>query len=342
MRHAPLTALCALAAALTPLTAQAATPDTTRDTFDPRALQLLQKMCDAYAQTTTLDQRTVYYSALIPLNPPRGMKAPEPTSPADPDAPTPQDQKMDRSLHLMVMPPNRLRLELQEPDPKFEDRRRVSIWDCDGKTFWTYAPDTQYYTEEKAPAHPADFAKMRHMTTGSLEMMMLLGLNPFSDIRNQADGAQLGQPDIVRGARTDVVILSTIALSSVTQVRLYIDRDSSLLRRLVVETTPIKYNAPLEPGKVGDDLDALVTNRRGPVPTSDVDPNQPQFITRVTYDNLFGPADSVNLTDFTFKIPPNALLYAPFQMGKPIGPSLKEMLRGLKIARVHKLHVVKP
>src|SRR5579871_1550640 len=244
-----------------------------RPAFDPLALQLLQKMAETYAHLPRIDQRTVFYAASIPIKG-GGAKTAEATAsggtPAKSPAPIGADstssstsgaspasasnrdanaangsgdensdlpgEKLKRSLHLLALRPNQMHLELREYDPSLA-RDRISQWISDGKTFWTYTEENHQYTKEAAPPRLQDFLKLNHLDTGSLELLMMLGINPFADVRNEVESVGYQGDATVRGVATEVVTLRVVQATTTTEARLYIGKEDHLLHRLVTESS---------------------------------------------------------------------------------------------------------
>lgn len=307
--------------------------------FDARALQLLRQMADTYARLPALEQQTEFSSALIPLQP---IKAPaSPRAPASggesgaeagppPSGETPTlpgramtgEQKLKRRLHLMYASPNRLFVELQETNST-QEKPVVSQWISDGKQFWTYSQEKRQYTQEKAPAHIHDFQKLSHLNSGSLELLMLIGLNPFANLQEAVDSVRYAGTETVQGVPTEVVTLRTDSALESTEARLYIGREDSLLRRLVVETTPVNTPAGGTPGIVGDSLDELV--REAPPATDAPSPSTaPPMKTRVSYENILTTHPQFGALTFTFNIPKDTTLYVPYDPNShalTIGPT---------------------
>jgi hypothetical protein len=364
-----------------------------RTAFDPHALQLLQQMAATYARLPGLDQRTEFYSASVPVKQPAtavalaaepdrtdskslsqpagngvdtstgvraslrsGVSTPEgdadkgSTAPAD--AGDPPGEKLKRSLRLLAVQPNLLRLELREYDQDV-GHERLSEWVSDGKTFWTYTEENHHYTKETAPVRLHDFAKLNHLNTGSLELLMLLGVDPFAEVRDQVERVTyLGQAT-VRGVATEVVMLRAVQPMAITEARLYIGKENHLLYRLVAESTPVLK--VITPGKVGDELDALVDGR-GPTPPPTANTTAPQFATSETdvpdpepavpagpmkavmaYENIISPLARTNYTNFNFVIPDGALLFEPLRLQTGVYKQPKQNVMDLfRVAGVKK------
>lgn len=302
--------------------------DSASGRFDSHAMQLLEHMAEAYSHLPSLNQRTVFYSATIPLrlSPDRRTYLPAVTAtvPADPiDAAVSGvvDPKLHRDLFLKSQAPNRLRLEMREPDPDDSGSDRLSVWVSDGKTFWTYSQEKHIYTQEKAPSRMSGFQKMGHLNTGSLELMMMIGVNPFTGMQKQVDCIVYEGTHTVRGVATETVSLVSTTPGNVTRASFYIGCDDQLLHRLSVVTTPRVLTRPAAPGRVGDELDALMDSAAPPPSTSlqDAETRTNPILTRLTYDNLIAPSSQIDRTDFAFKIPLDASLYSPFDPKHLIG-----------------------
>lgn len=300
-------------------------PDATQEA---RALELLQKMAEAYKNLPLLDQRTEFFSALIPLVKPES--APEAASKTKPDEsgePMPEAnretrpddtvKKLEQWIRLQVARPNRLRLTRFEPEPG-KQTGFLSEWVSDGRNFWTYNQERNWFTSEKAPGRLSDFSRLASLNNGSLELLMLMGVNPFARIKGEAETLEVRPAETVRGVLTEVVLLKSANPYEETEVRFYIGKEDFLLRRMVVESTPIRQTTGSR--KVGDPLDELVEEqeRSNPAPQ---DPNAPEDLPaarpslpmkrRIGYDNILVPRPDFDELTFAFKIPMGALLREP-------------------------------
>lgn len=299
--------------------------------FDPHALELLQQMAVAYAHLNTLDQKTEFFAPAAPESADDMDDVPIPSATGTilPPKREPKpllDEKLPRELHLSVARPNRLHLTVTEPDDN-GGPSKVSEWISDGKRFWTYTSDTRGYTQEKAPGTLSAFARLPHMTSGSLELLMILGVNPFTGIEKQATTIACAGTATVRDTPTDVVLLTSIAGPSTTEVRLFLGTSDRLLRRVVVDTVqqPIQVS---QPGKAGDALDELVDGVPPP-PVPQV-PLQP-FKSHLAYENIIKFSEP-NPTDFFFQIPKDAMLHADFdsETGRINGLTQQEYIQQLR------------
>ncbi|HLK59997.1 MAG TPA: DUF2092 domain-containing protein [Chthonomonadaceae bacterium] len=313
-----------------PAAAQATTAHAAAPAYDPRALQELDRMVAAYSHLPTLEQTTEFRSALLPLTP-------DPAAASTESKPGSEKPKPQRILRLQFASPNRLRLEAEENDPK-TNRPAISEWVSDGKEFWTYSAESLTYTHEKAPRHIHDFQKLAGLNTGTPEMMMLIGLNPFANLRSEVDSAACEGTTLVAGVPTDVVVLKQATAQERTEARFYIGQEDSLLRRCVIETVPI-IAAPPVSNKVGDALDDLEA-QTAPVtpPTSDPLPMK----SRITYDNTINLHPAFDIFTFAFKIPEGASLFTPLdpRRGLVYPTENTSLIQKLKAnAKKHKQHV---
>lgn len=292
--------------------------------FDPRALQLIRQMADAYSQLTALDQTTEFLVLRTPLltqkDKDKAVLVPEEgTLPR-----TPVEKSLGRSVHLMLSAPNHLRIQtteggnINEPPQTFD-----SI--CDGKVFWTYDSVKKQFTRERAPKQLRDFQKI-NLTNTTLELMMVIGMNPFTDIENQFDGAKYEGMQYVRGVQTELVTLKSVSELHVQELRFYIGSQDLLLHRLVVESTPIvrPVTRPIR-----DPLDDLLTHSSKPIPPPPTAPSKeatptvaPGFedphpiappnapmIMRITVDNIITPNPQFADDAFQYEPPKDAHLY---------------------------------
>ena len=312
-------------------------------------------MAAAYSHLKALEQRTEFFATLVPFGtpdspfgiPPKPQEKPDETNAATDGRPDTteaapdtaggaakktdsQTRKMGRRLTLLYAAPNRLRLEMEDPTPGSEKPLRYE-WVSDGKRFWTTIPEKNWYTSEKAPKRFADFRSLSNLNTGSLELLMLLGVNPFSKIREQCDRLTWEEAAVVREIPVCVVALRSDSRFVETVAKLYIGQRDFLLRRVTVETTPVV--GPATPGRVGDALDDLAEDdpnsaanasalleagKAGegaepplldaPAPPPTAAGSRP-MMTRVTYENIITPNPSFPYDTFLFSIPANAWRY---------------------------------
>jgi hypothetical protein len=344
------------------LPAPAQTPAGQHSDYDPRALQLLNDMADAYAHLEALDQESVFSSSITPLPPPgvkpteaemAKLKAAEEDDSAGLDSqggavmPGTGKRPSERRLRLLIERPNRLLLESQQSNSATGKMQ----WVSDGKTFWTYNQSRNAYTRENAPAHLHDFLKLSNLNSGSLELLMVLGLNPFTDLQSKVDSFQYAGTAVVRGVPTEVVMLKMASKIEATESRFYIGKDDHLLYRMVTETAPVLTVLPS--GKVGDPLDELLDDNPPPSAPSASDPSKPSdpddpnadsgsvpmVKRRIAYDNLIATHPEFGPQTFAFQIPPSALLYQPIDLhgSRKMTPKeyLKEWIKKIKSQKQH-------
>ena len=296
-------------------------------------------MTAAYSRLKVLDQRTEFSAERIPFDlpdspfgiPKKPTEKPDgkaradagPTGAARPND-SGKEETTGRRLRLRYAFPNFLRLEMQEAGAGSAKPTRY-LWDSDGKLFWTLIPDKNWYTREKAPAHLADFRKLERLDANSLEMLMLLGLNPFANIREQCDRLTWEGAATAKDGEVDVVALRSDNRTADTVAKLYIGHTDLLLRRVVIETTPAV--GPTTPGKIGDAMDDLAPDdpNAAPVQPPDDPAEAPAILdappppaptagarpmkTRVTYENTLTPNPTFDYMTFQFVIPENAFRF---------------------------------
>ena len=323
--------------------------------MDAVALQLLQKMADAYAHLSELDQETEYFSALLPLAPDNPTPSPIPKD-TPKEAPPPADastlkpvetKRLSRKLHLIFQQPNHLMLEIQESAPTFPNQP-FSRWVSDGKTFWTYLPEKNYYTREKAPGKITDFPKLNHLNSGCLELLMVMGVNPFANVKEAAESVRYEGRERVKDVETEVVLMRSLEPGTVMEARFYIGKEDFLLRRVVTEKIPLPVQASavqLKSGQIGDSLDELYADA-GPAPAPvnpTPDPNSPDgqsegpsasgmtstVRSRFTYHNIM-TTPSFNKLTFQFTIPPGALLYGSTEFKPKRNQQVDEIVKQMK------------
>jgi|GEM_PF-3051029 len=331
---------------------------------EARAMQLLQQMVAAYSRLSSLEQRTEFYSSFAPLTPSKADKAaPTPaegeqgTTLDPPNADPDHEKKLDLSLHLAFLKPNHLLLETQDVDAS--NKPLSSRWVSDGKTFWSYLSDQNMFTQERAPGNIRDFAHLKHLNSGCLEMLMLMGINPFPELKEDVDSIQYEGSEIVRGVETDVVAIRATQPTEHIELRLYIGKADALLRRLAIERTPILKNASGTGVKVGDALDQLAEDLQAPQPAQPTDPlpgdpvqsdmpkpDNPTPLpatpvgpvkTRLVYDNTLRTDALFAPQLFVFTPPPTAKLYQPVGATPQMDPRSRSLLSMIKKVKTHKV-----
>mgnify|MGYP000532150774 CR=1 FL=1 len=267
--------------------------------FDARALEWLGRTVAAYAQVKTLEQKTEFISEIIPLDPPKPGE----------NTVGRQEETLKQSLRLLAARPNRLRLETTEPDAFGRMQTAQTI--CDGKYFWTFHPEKNWYTKDKAPRGFADFAKLKTMSSGSLEMMMLMEINPFIEIKKTATAIRDEGDETLRNGEVHWVSIVMDAPTEQTVLRLAIGKGDGLLRRVVHERTPTTSGRTSQP--IDDGLEALKNARRVTLPEEVNQPPQEtaplRMKSRLTYNNFFSTTPTFAFDAFAFAIPPTAFRY---------------------------------
>lgn len=267
--------------------------------FDARALEWLNRTVAAYAQVKTLEQKTQFTSEMIPLDPPKPGE----------NALGRQEQELKQSLRLLAARPNKLRLETTEPDDFGRLQTAQTI--CDGKYLWTFLPEKNWYTKDKAPRGFADFVKLKAMSSGSLEMMMLMEINPFVEIKKTATAIRDEGDETLRSTEVHWVRIVMETTSEQTILRLAVGKIDGLLRRVVHERIPIVSGGTTPP--IDDGLEALKNARRVTLPEevnqSPQETAPPRMKSRLTYDNFLSTTPTFSFDAFAFTVPATAFLY---------------------------------
>lgn len=294
--------------------------------FDPKALQLLEETTQAYAQRDWLQEKTDFtaYSWIVVPGPSVSEEIPENLKP----------QPVSRTLTLRMLRPNLFFMELHTVGA--DKKEETDIWDCDGRTFWTYTSEKNYYTKAPAPPELEGLARLPGMNMSAPEVMMLLNQNPFAHVTERFDGARLLPPFHLEGKPPLLgVELWMAGETTKNLLRLYIDPKTYLIYRVVFETIPTP--TPTDPALVGDDVDALAARR----PITPTDSSGMAFA--LVCDNSF--ADAPKKEQFLFTPPKGALFFQPLDNPQDLldylqhnmqRTDLRHMLRG------RKLRVVRP
>jgi len=335
--------------------------------FDPRALELLQRMASAYAHLPALDQKTEFFSTytrVIPDNP-AGAETP-PTNGATPPAngattppsPLPEDpnenkpKQLDHTLHLAYAQPNRLLLETEDKNAQKQTVVTRSV--SDGKFFWTSMPEKKpngWYTKDKAPGRIRDFVKLQSLNNGCLELLMLMGVDLFGNIKSEVESVRYEGEESVRGEPVAVVAFHSTQPTLNVEMRLYIGKSDFLLRRVATDQTPIpQANTGTQHVKVGDALDDLLDDppAHGPYVSQSSPPaegasggTKPFLVkTSVIYENYITTTPRFAEDTFVFVPPTGALLYRPLGSPVELDPRAKTISDIIKHARTHPPHIV--
>ena len=302
--------------------------------YDPRATLLLKRMGETYSRLGAIDVNISISSALIPLAEVSDSATLTTTANVDP-APFQVDESSLRPqarLHMAFRGSNQLLMETEQTDPltskKFEMR-----WVCDGRSFWSYAGDKKIYTREKAPGNIHDFARLEYLGGGTLELIMLIGPNPFADLGQSVDATHLLGTADVHGVPTEVVSLQIEDPLEKSELRLYIGKSDGLLHRMEIETIPVKHHEG--PIKVGSKLDALLEAGK-PAPIKQPGDDDPENTYRPTqqsketskprkavgsflrFDNDITLTPSFAAGTFAFTPPKNSLMLGDRAHVKPM------------------------
>lgn len=308
--------------------------------INARAVKILSDMVETYKTLPVLKQQTEFYSAILPIDA-NSKQIPLPQN-EEPDTPAmPQigivhslkdagevkkpdaraSRKLDRILRLAYKEPNRLWLEMQEKSEKTLMMAK-SQWVSDGKHFWSYNSEKNIYSKEKAPGNIHDFTKLTHLSNGSLEMLMLMGVNPFAEIGENVDELRYDGSVTVRDVETDIILLRVTTGQQITEMRLYIGTEDHLLRRMVNESWPKPKPASLENPGGGVLLDELapakpivpVQNNSALQPDDTEDfPSLPGLPvkTQVSYENIITLEPEFEKKAFSYIPPAGAFVMAP-------------------------------
>ena len=232
-------------------------------------------------------------------------------------APQPgKEQKTGHNMRLLYAGPNRLRMEMIEKGDT-DDATQVFKWISDGKFFWSYNPAKNLYTKEKAPSRLKDFLRLTYLNSGCLELVMLMGVNPFANIGDQVGSLRYAGRETVNDVETDVLVMEADLGAQTTEARLYIGAEDHLLRRMVSETTP-KSQVTKRAG-VGSALDELAEDAKSGPPISRPLPGPDGVIpeetvplpavpmrSRVSYDNTISLSPRFDSQTFTYAPPAGA------------------------------------
>lgn len=340
---------------------------------DATAMQVLQRMADTYAHLPSLHQKSLY-SAEIKNTDVTKEKA-DPQAAADKaqstgsDATAPTQGKVEagasdddpnretyRSVEMLYTGPNLLKIT----DTIRGDTNpvNVSAWVCDGKSFYAYEPhshgtDSPVFTQEKAPRNLRAFQNLQFLDAGSLELVMMMGINPFQNLNTDVATARLLPQTTVRNATVDVVSIDSVNPREHVVLKLYIGTEDHLLRRFVSDTTPTKEDGVARIGDALDEMDAdpnnssashgKATQTTGENP-ADI-PTRASAAVHTVYDNITLPLGDVSTAAFAFKPPDGSSLFRPLGSKQAIDPNSKrlmDIIKKSKNAHGKAVHDVKP
>lgn len=341
--------------------------------YDAAALELLQKMVNRYAHLSALQQISEYTSSITPLG-----KTPAPqvqnsagsaTAPSVPEALAPSaqgdpgpGQKIDRKVTLAYAQPNYLKLE--DFSARATDRSQGQYWVSDGKSFWAYVPNAHgqgqlLYTQEKAPRRIEDFAKLQNFDPGSLELLMLMGINPFHNLKAEVDSVRDEGETLVRGTPAEVIGMTATTPAERTDVHLYIDKSDYLLLRLTSDVTPIGAQSG-QSARIDDALTEMEEERNPPPPPTTDRPqvgeanptnflggpntDRPQIPQQMHmgYDNIITRAPLFSQETFAFTPPNGASRFLPVGSKVVVDPHAHHLIDLIKRSRNGKLKSIHP
>ncbi len=310
---------------------------TDRSSYSPRAIELIQEMADSYAALTVLEQKTVYHSSMVPID---AAFASGNTIKSENGK---DESLLPRTSKIAFQAPNLIAVETRENGD--HDTAGMEKWISDGVNFFSYQQAKNTYTKEKAPGRLRDFYKLANMTTG-LELMMMMGNNPFKDIKNLVQSVEMEDNISKNRSSTDNILMKMTSQYETTNVRLTLDAETHLLLRLSIEKIPIAAAPDEEKHVLGDALDELDTEA-APKKSTDLqtppDVQQAKMKTLFTYENTITTNPQFKLTTFQFLIPRDALQFDRFDpSGKLQKKRLEEQLasllkeRGIKHPKIFK------
>ena len=302
--------------------------------IEPKAVRILKEMTERYSKLTSFKQVTSYSSIALPINPEEISDAPTPSavstnqrkdakaSPETPelisnetDSALKKERSLDRSISLSYRFPNRLRMEFSFLGDKGKTETQSRI--CDGKNLWTFDSEKNLYSKIKAPKYLRDILRVGKQTDGTLELAMLMGIDPFADTLKNTLGVHCVGREQIADQQADIVSIATRTDKQDVQTRLFIGAESKLLLKMQVETAPLAKRIATSvtvPESVNplDELKAPLV-----APKSDIleaDPEDAVIRNRVivTFDNEVKSAPVFDETFFAFEPPANA-----FREGNP-------------------------
>lgn len=353
-------ATCATSAAIGQISLSKETPKTS---VNSEASRILQQMAETYAHLSSLQQRSEYTSTTVKLDDP----TPKPVAGQAGDKPAGQivpqksgavsagkkpeaaegdvddnspNRRIDRTVELLFAQPNLLKItqsRSHETDPA-----AISTWVSNGKTYCAFVPGSHnsnslLYTQEKAPRSIRDFSRLQNLDGGCLELVMLMGVNPFQNLTPDLATLRVEEPARVRGVETNVITIVSLTRMERNELHLYIGREDHMLHRFISDVTPTNVSAAAP--RIGDALDEMEDETKSadpPVPVSDKDhplesddlaSGQRQGPVRIhmVYDNVITPVTHVEPEAFTFQAPPRAALFVPTGSKPVIDPNAKRL-----------------
>ena len=302
--------------------------------IEPKAVRILKEMTERYSKLTSFKQVTSYSSIALPINPEEISDVPTPSAVSinqrkdanaspetlelisnETDNALKKERSLDRSISLSYRSPNRLRMEFSFLGDKGKTETQSRI--CDGKILWSFDSEKNLYSKIKAPKYLRDILRVGKQTDGTLELAMLMGIDPFAETLKNTLGVHCVGREQIADQLADIVSIATRTDKQDVQTRLFIGAESKLLLKMQVETTPLAKRIATSvtvPESVNplDELKAPLV-----APKSDIleaDPEDAVIRNRVivTFDNEVKSAPVFDETFFAFEPPASA-----FREGNP-------------------------
>ncbi len=298
--------------------------------IEPKAVRILREMTERYSKLTSFKQVTSYSSTTLPMNPEEISDVPMPPAVSanrrnaaqtpelisnEADIDLKREKSLDNSVSLSYKSPNRLRLEFSFLGNKGKTETQSRI--CDGKILWSFDSEKKLYSKIKAPKYLRDILRVGKQTDGTLELAMLMGIDPFTDTLKNSLGVRCVGREQIADQEADIVSIATRTDKQDVQTRFFIGTESKLLLKMQVETAPLAKRiativAVPESVNPLDELKAPLV-----APKSDVleaDPEDAVIRNRVivTFANEVKSSPIFDETFFSFEPPANA-----FREGNP-------------------------
>lgn len=337
--------------------------ETTRPHANDEAASILRQMAEAYSRLPSLQMHSVYTATLLSTTPEiskatlvgggdDGSKSAVPTKPNATAAPSKSSEadvaddspnrRVDRTVDLLYVQPNLLKIT--DSRTNATKPSEISTWVSDGKIYSAFVPkshnsDALLYTQEKAPHTIRGFARLQNLDAGSLELVMLMGINPFQNLTPNLAAVRVDDPATVRGVETNVVTIISVNRSERDILHFYIGMEDHLLHRFISEVSPVETENK-GARKIGDALDEDADESRPDNPSSvGSDSDHPLEAgdarlsqrteakrTRIVYDNVMTTVSHVEHGDFTFSAPTGASIFFPVGTKQVIDPNSKRLV----------------
>ncbi len=307
--------------------------------LDSAPLRVLTLMADAYARMGSVEINSVY-TAPEKIKQPAEGPAPAPatsgvTPPATAAAQNPlpppvnltdaaatgddvKTRRTYRVVHLTYATPNLLTVTDKAPDEN--DPTRFAQWVCDGKLFSAFVPHAHgsedlLYTQEKAPRSIRQFPNLQYLSSSGIELVMMMGVNPFSNLNAETVDLSMDPPKVIRQVPTEVVVMSSVARRQLTTLHMYIGKADHLLYRLETDVTPLDKSGSVRIGDAIDEQDPTysVDDNQTPVGSDPDHPLEANDIAtsvrqgnvniHLQYDNFYVPVTHVEREAFKFTPP---------------------------------------